>query len=682
MNKNQFYENLRKQKIQEQEIQRKWRAIAEEKEFYERMMMFEAARGSSSAVASGAGGGGGSVSTITGSAGLYAYVDAATSEWKMFVVDFSASTISPDISTGLFSPSAYVDYDNRICQNAGFTMVFYDPDSAAAYCYFIDLSGNIIDSISTGGGYAVSDVDGIGTVFIDYDPTTIIKIFNGTTVTTYSTNESVNWIDTSSFNGESTQDFTVPLYFSMNSGPDKLFLAKSNGNLIEVSSLLNPTDTYYAYAPTSSFMCFLGYNGSFYTDLKITDQDGNILHDIDLTPYTVNQFSDFSMCGGNKFIACLYNGGDTNVDYRIIHYNGNTGVLDNISHNRSNYTSVYSFYSYITAWSSAVWERTNMVIGFANFPGGGGLFESYVDYLDYVYSIGDGPLNVVTITDDSTIETYLGFSTISSKNPLFLYYDSGTYIKYGILTSGGTVSTGDTAQEYADPDYDSWSSDYTRDYSVIYFTRSSNRIYEVYSSSKIASKTTSPSTYTDGVSGSTYVILDNAGNSFYISPSGITDISSYYDNSGGMETDTRYGMRDGVEYGYSIVWKEEPNSPSGFLIVKPDGSSVNSPSIPDTSDTWSVYYGESIVSYRYKDEVTGNWIFNIYDLNTGSLLQSLDTGYTSYYTSNRYGDRIDVGFNPSGNIYEYYFITRNGILSKTIEATNTNRAYNDTYWAD
>lgn len=681
MNKNQFYENLRKQKIQEQEIQRKWRAIAEEKEFYERMMMFEAARGSSSAVASGAGGGGGSVSTITGSAGLYAYVDAATSEWKMFVVDFSAGTISSDISTGLFSPSAYVDYDYYVCQNAGFTMVFYDSDSAAAYCYFIDLSGNIIDSISTGGGYDVSDVDGIGTVFIDYDPTTIIKIFNGTTVTTYSTNESVNWIDTGSYNGESTQDFTIPLRFNMNSGPDKLFLAKSNGNLIEVSSLLNPTDTYYVFAPASSFMCFMGYDGSFYTDLKITDQDGNILHDIDLTPYTVNQFSDFSMCGGNKFILCLYNAGDTNVDYRIIHYNGNTGVLDNISHNRSNYTNFYSYYANITAWSSSEWERTNIVMGFVNFSGGSGTFESYADYLDYVYSIGDGPLNVLTITDNSNIEAAFP-STLSSKNPLFLYYDSGTYIKYGILTSGGTLSTGDTAQEYADPDYDYWSSDYTRDYSVIHFTRNSNRIYEVYSSSKIASKTTSPSTYTDGVSGSTYVILDNAGNSFYISPSGITDISSYTDSAGGMETDTRYGMRDGIEYGYSIVWKREPNSPSGFLIVKPDGSSVNSPSIPDTSDTWSVYYGESIVSYRYKDEVTGNWIFNIYDLNTGSLLQSLDTGYTSYYTSNRYGDRIDVWFNPSGNIYEYYFITRNGILSKTIEATNTDRAYNDTYWAD
>lgn len=58
MNKNQFYENLRNQKIKEEEIQRKWRSITEEKEFYEKIMMFEAARSASSASASGAGGGG------------------------------------------------------------------------------------------------------------------------------------------------------------------------------------------------------------------------------------------------------------------------------------------------------------------------------------------------------------------------------------------------------------------------------------------------------------------------------------------------------------------------------------------------------------------------------------------------------------------------------------------------
>ena len=181
------------------EFERKWRLYLREKEELEMMHeiiqpvqnMQQVQNVQNTSVS--APGGGGSISIVNLTAAeMLIYVDS-DDQWKMVVANFDNSTISQPINTGILydggSSNIYARW--TIAHGKGFMIIFNNGALSRTECFFVNSSGDLVDTIVTGGGFSYESLEAVGAWFADFEPdgqpTTeiIMKMFDGEKVTTH-----------------------------------------------------------------------------------------------------------------------------------------------------------------------------------------------------------------------------------------------------------------------------------------------------------------------------------------------------------------------------------------------------------------------------------------------------------------------------------------------------------------
>ena len=503
----------------------------------------------------------------------------------------------------------------------------------------------------------------------------VLKYSDGTSVYTYTWDPSTHFIDIDSTWDEEASDGTFVI--------EKWEIGQWNYNGNGQSYIVNPEDgtttlfktwtdgTYIRHKMglSSNFIVVETQNqaqsGNTYTNLQICDTSGTVLRTVSLTGNTYNDHQTL-FHGTNKFTTVYYNNNDSTVDYKIIHYNGNTNTLIETSHVRGlNYGSI-NLNGDQSYWpSSSNLKRGGVVIMFYN-----NINSTYVGtevtHCDIVYMFDNqSSFSTYTFADDQTkyIQTWGQLSDIFRT-----VVDNGD----GVV-SMLTIMSGSTRTESMDlftSGVTYVNSLYLGNKSLVqlWSNNATDVTYKYINAVGVVTDTESGS-----LTGSYNSSMDNEGEVAYIKMNTTTGDTAFYVYSGSTQmisTSFYTNLTDSNLYDSEtkevpdviFLWSE--GGETGRILTS---TGISDELILPEMYTREVRVGKDKIMIVYQDPNDSNYVkFNLYNFS-GTLLNSTETTYTTWNDVWGVKDRFVIHlYNGDTNTRIFYLVSESGITFATI----------------
>jgi hypothetical protein len=503
----------------------------------------------------------------------------------------------------------------------------------------------------------------------------VLKYSDGTSVYTYTWDPLTHYIDIDGTWDEESLDGTFVI--------EKWEIGQWNYNGNGQSYIVNPEDgtttlfktwtdgTYVRHKLgfSSNFIVVETQNqaqsGDTYTNLQICDTSGTVLETVSLTGDTYNNnYTEFH--GTNKFTTVYYNSSDDTVDYKIIHYNGNTETLIETSHVRGVYTSI-DMMARMDYWpSNSSQNNGGVVIMFYNYISGN-VIGTEVTYCDIVYMFDNqSTFSTYTFADDETkyIQTWGQLSDIYRTT-----IDNGDdVVSFLTIMSGSThIESTDVPSSVVGYVNYLWLGNKTL--AQIWSNNATDVVYKYINAVGVVTDTESGS-LTGGYNSS----MDNEGEVAYIKMntttgdtafyiySGSTQMisTSYYDN---LESVGTFNSETKVIPDVLFVWS---NGGETGRILTSTGIS-DELTLPAMGNNYQVRVGKSNIMIVYTDPDDNDYVkFNLYNFS-GTLLNSTATTYSEWNDVWGLKDRFVVQlYNNDNDTRLFYLVSEDTITFATI----------------
>lgn len=650
------------------------------------------------------GGGGASVSPVVstdGSASIHFFVNHADNI-AFIVMNYTLGVLSEPYDTGIAydSGNSYINSDMINIHDGGFQVRIRDGINSREHVFFINNVGLVVDQIYTAGGYSEAQLEMFLTFFADYEPDgsptyTILKLFDGNTTKTLEIDgvTSVNW--------ETQPTSQKVAVFSYN---NEFHLIGMNGQNVKIHDITSNANLDIRSQYTHSYVCGIIYDttdNNLIKRFKAWSSDGTVIADEDISAYNVDITYDSELYGDdNRYCGVFYNGSDSDVDYLVIHFDGENVVID--THERgANYPQVATYTTDLEKWNPANSMKTNAVIVFykqgTHFTALGFDSAEYFDVWCMHHSLSAFTKeNLITTAEIGyRITSNQEEGAIYSGDPFFLYYDLadepvdvivGTFNNSGFNSFGLGIDPEDIGSisniESIAPNFAFFNTTLTSD--------NTTRIWKIFNSTGTV-VTHSTSTVTDFGGGPMYnalvvLDLDDLPNSFSFSPSQGKYLlpdpgADTYDILAYNEIENEFGTSSGYSTRNVIVTKYTSGALTGFYIYNDTIGLSSLITLPTYSTNQSFVMGETVVYFGYYDSEDTLFKAIIYDIVTGEESGTLvaDQDISNFSNQAEFGDRIWRSFNSDGLNY-YYFLCRGGSFTAELGDNILSNAYNDAYW--
>ena len=602
--------------------------------------------------------------------------------------DFTAEVIDLGVDSTYWNNN-----DIYPLQDSGFMHVFEgDSNSQEKLVIFTDVSGLEIGRYSgTTDTWDEDSLDGRVLTYEDGD-NGVLTYSNGRTVHTYTWNPLTHYIDIEWYDDAVTSDNKFIIEKWDDVPPLSGWTYNGNGQ----SYLVNPEDgtetlfktwtdgTYVRHkmqANTDFIVVETEIQGTSnsYTNFEIYDTSGTILETVSLTGATYNsRSSDF--LGDNKYCVVYHNNNDDDVDYKIIHYDGDTQTLTQTSHVHGTSYTDFDVDDDSDFWPNDSTLNGGVVIMFYNEVDYVNL-GPVVNYCDFVYMLrNQTTFTTYQLADDveMTVQTYgqqsnmyralmyrgefLEFLTITSTGQTI----TTTQIPISGITTVYSEDLGDTTI------YEAISNEWM-DIDLLLISENGTILDTL---SKNLNTQNSYNSYSERTSAYFSFSLSGGTSEGYYVYSGSTGFTStgVYDNIFYAEV---YYTDTFLNPGVMVL---QSNGELGFRVLSLTGI-TSELSFPEY-DSYSIRVGENGFMFVYEDSNdNGNVKINLYNLS-GTLINSQATIYSGWDDTFGIKDRFVVKFNNEG-YDEYFLVSEETITSVELDAYDEEWTSNDyLFWDD
>jgi hypothetical protein len=529
-------------------------------------------------------------------------------------------------------------------------------------------------------------------LYAEFTDLGVLKYSNGLEVFTYDWDPLTHSIDIEWDWDAVTSDgkFVIKKYeqgqWTYDGNGQSYLVNPDNGELTSFKTWSDGTQIKHQISPSCDFIAVETRdqtNNSIYTNLQICDTSGGILESQSLTGDTYNnRYIEFH--GTNKVTFVYYNDSDVDVDYKIIHYNGNTESLVQTTHVRgANYDS-FNMYG-----------RTDFWANYDNLNNGGVAIMFYNNVTSDNIGVVTTYCDIMYMFDNQTSFSTYVFADDQQKS--FTQWNVQLSDMFRIACNNGdgvlsylTIMSGSTRTESMDvfiTDINSQDSRWlgnktvvrllTNDYSTATFKyiNEFGVVIDTVSNSLFSQSNTS----FDGVGEVCYLKMltsDNITTAYYVNgnSTGFTE-TTYYNH---VETPYSYYSEDGEVPDVMFLFAE-----GGYAarIISSTGATSEF-NIP-VSNSYSARVGKDKIMFVYQDSNDSNYIkIRLYDFS-GTLLNNHTTTYTSWNSTWGAKDRFVVSFyNGDNNTNIYYLVSEDVITSVTIGSYDGEERINDYIWND
>jgi hypothetical protein len=660
-------------------------------------MMYEASLNNNVATAvaaaSSAGGGGGikkvtEFPSISAQSYIISWSDDNDNLWKFVVYNFGTGQLSDTYTTDLVGTDWSLDDDDKAVQSKGFSLVFQNNIDYTYRIYFVNAEGTLVGekSLDTNDDFQYTE-KAIGYLGLLSGVSTLYH-FDGDNVRTHKFDVSIGSVEIDDGNNDDvTADGSIIVEAPNN---QKYYIAKTNGDLVEVSEYLTGL---------SSFR--LDYNTNFIystftsSTIKTVSQEGSLLNTFDLTPFNMTSLNESWLYGENCAVSEFDNGLDTRL---VVSYDGDSNQFVSLT-----FSSLNSYNIDLTKrdWQNNICSfGKNLIVSNYNQINSDNLGNVVTDLNIWWLPKAATEFNHVNLSSLGTASLILGNEDFTSsrsfslgENPIFMYAQEATNseIIVAFLEESGfsTQSTGILAASCSNI----WGHN-IGEQSFAVFDVGSDRIWQMYDNNSKVAETQTTSGWSWGDSSERYslrngtlAVIDSedTSNSFIYTTeigltAGPTGIGRVYNNDD-------YGSNTGISYEYQVITQFVPGQEvnqyvEGFYILSKSGLSNYvemflglSPSSNYTIDDYCI--GSEMISFKFINGDTGFNRYQVYNTSTLELIDDYDTGNsnTSYWPyDNRFYIEDDNG---SGNV-EIRLVSLSGVEVLNLDTTNFNREANDT----
>jgi hypothetical protein len=452
-----------------------------------------------------------------------------------------------------------------------------------------------------------------------------------------------------------------------NDGTSTLFKTWSDG-----------TQVRHKMMPNTDFIVVETQSGNTYTNLQICNASGTTLQTISLTGATYTSRSD-EFLGSTKYCTMYYNYNDNQVDYKIIHYNGETETLRQTSHVRGSNFADYDMQGDEDFWTNDSAEKTGAVVitFYTNIEYS--VIGNVVSYCDIMYMLDNQTtFNTYTAANNTQIK-------ISSYGQLSNIYrtEISTGNFYEILTistTGGTITTTDIPISGVTNINNYYLGDRT---TYVILTNNNNYLDSLLINvngsimdrvSRTLDSQYSYSMNSQGKIGYLSIITDEDNEGYYV-----------YSGSTGFTSTDYYGSIETPDVAYNDTFQEpevmllySEGGGTGFRVLSTTGitSDLQFPSY----NYRNILVGKTKFMFIYQDSISSVIVINLYNFY-GQLLNSHETTYSGWDDAYAIADRFFVKFNGNeGN--EFFLVSEETITSVVLDDDDIEWAPNDYLWWD
>ena len=628
-----------------------------------------------------------------GNAQLFVYVDKiiGSNNYGIGILnfdDFTAEVIDLGVDSTYWN-----NVNVQPLQDSGFMHVFEgDSDYQEKLVIFTDVSGSEIGRYSgTTDNRNADSLNGRVLTYEDED-NGVLTYSNGRTVHTYTYDPLTHYIDIEWYDDAVTSDnkFIIekwddvpPLSGWTYNGPGSSYIVNpEDGTETLFKTWTDGTYVRHKMQANTDFIVveteIQGASNS-YTNFEIYDTSGTILETVSLTGATYNsRSSDF--LGDNKYCAVYHNINDDDVDYKIIHYDGDTQTLTQTSHVHGTSYTDFSVDDDSDFWPNDSTLNGGVVIMFYNEVDNVNI-GPVVTYCDFVYMLrNQTTFTTYQLADDveMTVQTYGQQSNMHR-----VIMARGDFFEFLTITSTGQTIT--TTQI---------------PFSGITYVNSEDlgdrTIYEVISNSYmnidlllVSENGTILDTLSKNLNTQNSYNSDSERTSAYFnfSLSGGTSEGYYvYSGSTGFTSTGVYNTVNYAEVYYTDTFLNpgvmvlHSNGELGFRVLSLTGI-TSELSFPEY-DSYGIRVGENGFMFVYEDSNdNGNVKINLYNLS-GTLINSQATTYSAWDDTFGIKDRFVVKFNNEG-YNEYFLVSEETITSVELDAYDEEWTSNDyLFWSD
>ena len=369
--------------------------------------------------------------------------------WYYFLLSSIGNTSL--FNTGI--PYTWSIDSQYIVQNKGYVIYFYDGDSNYK-ALFINTIGRIVSSFET-SSYSSYAIDGHSIIAVDGDGSPLgglrLHFFDGDKVKTYDFDGSTGWNigsddwDYGMIDGTAIVEINYDTYTS--------YRLMNYNECVEIynddsDGLYNIRVDVQSY---SNFGSIVVYNNdsNYYESIKIFDNKGTLLQDIDLTTglnYTDMYSSNPIFYGINQASFILWTS-DYDDDYLLFNFNGDTKTLFTQNITRGIYYNIDLDYD--TAYPSNSYNYTpgSLLISlYGNYNWG--VYDIYSDYIKVAYIFQGETQFSEEIISEKGIYSIYNISGTSSGSATFSGLTSsswetsgdGSGAEFEVIVSGGSYS--------------------------------------------------------------------------------------------------------------------------------------------------------------------------------------------------------------------------------------------------
>jgi hypothetical protein len=629
---------------------------------------------------------------------LFVYVDrmvasdnygAATLNFN----DFTAEVIDLNVDS-----TYWENRDVYFSTESGYMYYFRgDANSDERLVIFTDSSNVEIERYSGAtGNFSRGILDGVWT-YAEFGELGVLKYSNGTSVYTYNWDPLTHYIDIENDWSAETSDgtFIIKKYelgvWNYDGNGESYIVNPDNGTTTLFKTWTDGTYVRHRMNKSSNFIVVETQNqdnttGNTYTNLEICSSTGTVLETVSLTGATYdNYYAQFH--GTNKYTTVYYNNNDWEVDYKIIHYNGNTDTLVQTSHVRGESYQNLNVNGNDDYWPSS--DNLNngaILISFYNQIGWDSV-GTVTTFCDFVYMLDNQTSFSTYVFANDTNKSFAPWG-IQLSDIIRIVCDNGDDVLSVLTIMSGTFRVESMNALMSDVSQVSYR--WLGNKALIQiFTNNGNNVTYKYINSVgvVTDEITSAlnNTYGANMTNSgevAYMTIQRAagdgGNVGYYVDGNTPDIASttYYSSTYTMDN-------------FDSQTKELPDVV--FLFAGGSGEFgrvLSSTGITDELNFPAMTYfdvrmGKDKFMILYQDSNDNNYIkFNLYDY-TGTLLNNQSTTYTSWSDSWGVKDRFVVKINDnSNNTVIHYLISEETITSVTTESYDDEYTINDYIWWD
>lgn len=519
----------------------------------------------------------------------------------------------------------------------------------------------------------------------------VLKYSDGTSVYTYTWDPLTHFIDIDSTWDEESSNGTfviekweISTGWTYNGDGQSYIVNPLDGTTTLFKTWTDGTYIRHKLSLSSNFIVVetqnLAQSGNTYTNLQICDLTGTVLETVSLTGNTYNNvYTEFH--GTNKFTTVYYNSDDNTVDYKIIHYNGNTETLIESSHVRGTSYNQITMVGQPDFWpTNSSRNNGGVVITFFNETNNN-YIGTEVTYCDIVYMFDNqSSFSTYTFAEDETkyIQTYGQLSDMYRTQ-----IDNGDgVVSFLTIMSGSTrIESMDVPSSVVGYVNTLWMGN--KSLAQIWSNNATDVVYKYINAVGVVTDTESGS-LTGGYNSS----MDNEGEVAYIKMNTTTGDTAFYVYSGTTQMiSTSYYNNLVGGWSYNSETKVVPDVLFVWSNGGETGRILTSTGISDeltlpAMGNNDVRVGKDKFIIIYNDPNDNNYVkFNLYNFS-GTLLNSTETTYTSWSDVWGVKDRFVVQlYNGDNNTRLFYLVSENNVTFATIgNHDDVGASLNDYIW--